>query len=78
LLGKGSLPIFSLERALGIDIEETGADSVGGLILDRLGDLPKEGQRIAFMGFDAVVKKMRGPRIALVHIYPRPAHRALS
>lgn len=71
LIGKGSLPIFTLERALGIDIEEAGVDSVGGLILQQLGDLPEEGQRIRFDRFDAVVKKMHGPRILLVRVYPR-------
>lgn len=71
LVGKGSLPIFTLERALGIDIGETRVDSVGGLILERLGDLPVEGQRIAFDRFDAVVKKMRGPKIVLVRVYPK-------
>jgi len=71
LIGKGSLPIFSLERALGIDIEEMGVDSVGGMIMQQLGDLPKEGQRIVFPQFDAVVKKMKGPRIVLVRIMPK-------
>jgi CBS domain containing-hemolysin-like protein len=71
LLGKGSLPIFTLERALAIDIEESDVDSVGGLIMQRLRDLPEEGQRIAFDRFDAVVKKMNGPRILLVRIYPK-------
>lgn len=71
LLGKGSLPIFTLERTLGIDIEECGADTVGGLILNQLGDLPDEGQRIEFPLFDIVVKKMNGPRIVLVRVYPK-------
>jgi CBS domain containing-hemolysin-like protein len=71
LIGKGSLPIFTLERALAIDLEETGVNSVGGLILQQLGDLPHEGQRVAFDRFDAVVKKMQGPRIVLVRIYPK-------
>ncbi|MBV5309966.1 hemolysin family protein [Chromatium okenii] len=71
LIGKGSLSVFTLERALGIDIEETTADSVGGLILQQLGDLPEEGQRISFEKFDVVVKKMSGPRIMLVRIYPQ-------
>ncbi len=70
LMGKGSLPIFTLERALGIDIEEEGVDSVGGLILQKLGDLPHEGQRIGFGAFDVVVKRMVGPRIVLVRVYP--------
>lgn len=71
LIGKGSLPIFTLERALGIDIEESGVDSIGGLIMQQLGDLPEEGQRIHFPSFDAVVKKMNGPRIVLVRVIPR-------
>lgn len=71
LIGKGSLPIFTLERALCIDIDEVGVDSVGGLILQKLGDLPLEGQRVVFERFDAVVKKMRGPRIVLVRIFPK-------
>ncbi|WP_020655463.1 hemolysin family protein [Massilia niastensis] len=75
-IGKASLPIFSLERLLGIDIdnEEMGLDdveSVGGLLMAKLGDIPKQGQRIEFPQFDVVVKKMNGPRILLVKVIPR-------
>ena len=76
LIGKASLPIFSLERALGIDInnEEMGLDeveSVGGLLMVKLGDIPTQGQRIEFPRFDVVVKKMNGPRIVLVKVIPK-------
>ncbi|MES2742848.1 MAG: hemolysin family protein [Pseudomonadota bacterium] len=76
LIGKASLPIFSLERILGIDIEneELGledVESVGGLIMVKLGDIPKQGQRINFADFDIVVKKMNGPRIVLVKVIPK-------
>ena len=76
LLGKASLPIFSLERVLGIDIEneQLGLDdveSVGGLIMVKLGDIPKQGQRITFAEFDIVAKKMNGPRIVLVKVIPK-------
>jgi CBS domain containing-hemolysin-like protein len=71
LIGKGSLPIVTLERTLGIDIEEDTVDSVGGLILQRLGELPEEGQRVVFDDFDAVVMKMSGPRIMLVQVFPK-------
>jgi CBS domain containing-hemolysin-like protein len=71
LMGKGSLPVVSLERALGIDIDEGRAESVGGLVINALGDLPTEGQRVEFDRFDIVVKKMNGPRIVLVRVYPR-------
>lgn len=77
LIGKGSLPIFSLERILGLDIENEeldleDVDSVGGLIMAKLQDIPEEGQKIEFRGFDIVVKKMNGPRIVLVRVYPKP------
>jgi CBS domain containing-hemolysin-like protein len=74
-IGKGSLPIVSLERVLGIDIdnEAMGLDdveSVGGLLMAKLGDIPKQGQRIGFPRFDVVVKKANGPRIVLVKVIP--------
>lgn len=75
-LGKGSLPIFSLERALGLDIENEelqldDVESVGGLVMEKLGDIPQEGQKIEFKQFDLVVRKMSGPRVVLVRAYPR-------
>ncbi|AOK31395.1 MULTISPECIES: hemolysin family protein [Burkholderia] len=71
LIGKGSLPVVSLEQALGIDIDEGRAESVGGLVIQALNDLPAEGQRVSFERFDIVVKKMSGPRIVLVRVYPK-------
>jgi CBS domain containing-hemolysin-like protein len=75
-IGKASLPIVSLERVLGIDIdnEAMGLDeveSVGGLLMAKLGDIPKQGQRIEFPQFDVVVKKTSGPRILLVKVIPQ-------
>ena len=71
LLGKGSLPLFTLGIALGIDLDSDDVESIGGLIMYTLGDLPVEGQKVEFPQFDAVVKKMNGPRIVLVRIYPK-------
>ncbi len=75
LLVKGSLPIFSLERILGIDIENEELEledevSIGGLIMSKLQDIPVEGQKIEFHQFDIIVKKMNGPRTLLVQVYP--------
>ncbi|MES2128613.1 MAG: hemolysin family protein [Pseudomonadota bacterium] len=76
LVGKASLPIFSLERILGVEIDNEelgleGVESVGGLLMVKLGDIPKQGQRIVFPAFDIVVRKMNGPRIVLVKVIPR-------
>lgn len=72
---KGSLPIFSLERILGIDIENEELEledevSIGGLIMSKLQDIPVEGQKIAFNQFDIIIKKMHGPRTVFVQVYP--------
>jgi CBS domain containing-hemolysin-like protein len=79
LLGKGSLPIVTLEHMLGVDIEvedDEDVDSVGGLVMEKLGEIPREGQKIVFDAFDVVVKRMKGPRIVLVKIYPKQQRRA--
>ena len=71
LIGRGSLSIFSLEQMLGIDIPEQEAESVGGMIMYQLEDLPQEGQKIEFEQFSVVVKKMEGPRIVKVQVFPK-------
>ncbi len=76
LLGKASLPIFSLERILGIDIENEDlelddVDSVGGLILAKLRDIPEENETVSFDTFDIIVNKMNGPRIEWVSVHPK-------
>lgn len=70
-IGKGSLPLFTLGIALGIDLDSEEVESIGGLIMHVLGDIPTEGQKVEFPQFDAVVKKMNGPRIVLVRIHPK-------
>lgn len=76
LLGKASLPIFSLERVLGIDIDNEDlelddVDSVGGLILAKLRDIPEENETVSFGTFDIKIKKMNGPRIEWVKVFPK-------
>lgn len=71
LLGKGSLPLYTLGTALGIELDSDEVESIGGLIMQKLGDVPVEGQKIEFAQFDAVVQKMNGPRIVLVCIHPK-------
>jgi CBS domain containing-hemolysin-like protein len=72
-IGKGSLPIFSLERLLEIDIENEeldleNVDSVGGLILAKLCDIPGENETVAFDEFEVTIIKMDGPRIEGVRV----------
>ncbi|MEY2343082.1 hemolysin family protein [Acidithiobacillus sp. IBUN Pt1247-S3] len=73
-IGTGSLSIYSLEQVLDRDIDEAGdADSVGGLLMQRLDRLPEEGERVEFRDFDVLVVRREGPRIASLQIFPHPA-----
>lgn len=71
---KGECSIFSLEQALDKDfdeVEEEEADTVGGLILNRLGYLPKAGEKIEFTYFTATVEKVKGTKIQQICVWPK-------
>lgn len=81
---RGSASIYTLERALDIEIdfdteniEEEFVDTLSGLIFSRIESIPKVGQRIHFSQFDMVVEKMKGPRILQVRIYPAHSPEAI-
>ena len=40
----------------------------------KLGDIPVEKQMIAFNKFSVLVKKMNGPRIVMLRVYPGRGH----
>jgi len=76
LLVKGDCSIFSLERALDRDIEmnekeEIEVETLSDLILNRLDRVPQEEEELDLNEFKAVIKKMEGPRIIQVKIYPQ-------
>jgi CBS domain containing-hemolysin-like protein len=70
---KGDCSIYSLEQALNqdIDIDEEDIETIAGLIFHRTDCLPKEGDRISFAEFDAVIKKMEASRVLEVVVYPK-------
>ncbi len=68
----GALPIHRLERLMDVKLPEEGIDSVGGLVMARLENIPKPGERVAFEQFDLVVLKMRGPRVHKLKAIPKP------
>lgn len=72
---RGDCTIYSLEKALKREIDVDGdeeAVTLAGLILNRLGSLPKKGQRISFKEFTAVVEQVEGSKIKTVNITPSP------
>jgi CBS domain containing-hemolysin-like protein len=69
-LMKGSTSIYSVEKALDIDIPSVKNKTISGLITEKLERIPKEKEHIYFQEFSVVIKKMKGPHILLVKIIP--------
>lgn len=67
LLMKGSTPVYILEKALNIDIS-TEANTLNGLIMNKLERLPNPNELIQFPGFELLVYKMKGPKVTLVKV----------
>ncbi len=68
---KGTAPVFTLEKLVGVDLP-VEANTVSGLIFDVLQAFPKEGEKIEFDTFTLIVKKIRGQRILQVLVYNKP------
>jgi CBS domain containing-hemolysin-like protein len=66
--GVGSLSLLSLEDALGRRVPEVDVNSVGGLVIERLGRLPTAGERVRFPDFEVEILSMDGPRIDRVRV----------
>ncbi|UDG82119.1 hemolysin family protein [Candidatus Vallotia cooleyia] len=71
IIGRGSLSIVSLEHLLGVNFGEQSAESVGGMILDKLGELPQQGQIIDCDSCLITVNERIGPRIVTVKVSPK-------
>lgn len=71
LYGHGSLSLFSLERALDVEIPCEEAESVGGYIMATLDHVPTEGSVIDTAHCSLEVTRMQGRRITEVAVTPR-------
>ena len=70
LLASGSARIDDINEHLGVKIEEEGIDTIGGLIFNRLGTLPKSGAQIEVEGVRLTVQRVSRKRIEEVLIEP--------
>ncbi len=65
---EGSLRVEEVNEDLDLRLPEGDYETVAGLILDRLGHLPQEGEHIEIDGVALTVLEMQGPRIARIEI----------
>ena len=67
------VPVDDLKDLLHIDVGETESDSIGGLVYERLGEIPSVGDTLALDDATLTVEEVRRQSIQLVRITsPRP------
>jgi putative hemolysin len=73
----GSVPVHELNAGHGLELPESESYvTVAGLVLDRLGHIPKAGESVLVAGRRLTVVSVVGPRVARVRIETEPAPRA--
>ena len=67
----GSTRPVELRNQVGIKLPEGEYETVGGFVMDRLGRIPRRGDRIEFEGWVVRVRRMEGRRVAEVEVLKR-------
>ena len=60
---KAALPVADFNEALGLSLPAEEFDTLGGLVLNLFGSLPREGYQISHLGLTFKVRRMKGTRI---------------
>lgn len=68
----GRLPIDELEELLDVELPHEEWDTVGGLMMGVIGDIPTQGQDVDFQGLNFKAEKVQGRRIAKILITRMP------
>lgn len=66
----GRVPIDELSDVLGAPLPNGDWDTVGGLIFNTLGHVPDEGETLVMEGWELLVERVTGRRIARVIVKP--------
>jgi CBS domain containing-hemolysin-like protein len=63
------MSIDEVNELLDVELPATEWDSIGGLLLNLVGDVPKEGQQVEFQGLELRAERVQGRRIGRVRIH---------
>jgi CBS domain containing-hemolysin-like protein len=63
----GRITLDELSETLGVDIESEEVGTVGGLIMERLGRVPRAGEQLEIAGFRVVVEQVRRRQVLRVY-----------
>lgn len=64
----GRLSIDDLDEIMGTELPQEEWDTVGGLMIGILGEVPAEGQEVTFQGLHFLAEQVQGRRIARVRV----------
>jgi len=67
---EGSAPAAELEEAFGVKVDSRGAQTVGGLLIQALGRIPRPGGRFLYMGLEFDVLAASATRVERVAVRP--------
>jgi putative hemolysin len=72
LVIQGSVPLWELRERLALPVQESSDyQTLAGLLLSRLGHIPKGGESVTEQGYSYTVVDMDGPRIARIKVERR-------
>jgi putative hemolysin len=74
LLASGSARLEDIEEEFGVRFDAEGIDTIGGLIFNRLGNLPKKGQQIQLGELQVTVRRVSRKRVDEVLLVRRADH----
>ncbi len=72
----GAMPIADLNREIGCDLPEDQAETIGGLVLHKFGELPPENASIQISGLHFSVVEVEENRIKELHLEKSEKHDA--
>ncbi len=78
IIGDGRMNVDDLSELVGVDLEGDGYNTLGGLILDQIGEIPRVGRTITVRGLTLTVERVvrnriRRVRIVLPEDHPLPS-----
>jgi len=72
LLASGNARLEDISEEIGVPIDGEGVDTIGGLIFNQLGQLPKAGQHLRVAGLDVTVRRVSRKRVEEVRVEYQP------
>lgn len=65
---QGQYPIEDFNKQFEVELDDETADTVGGFVVDHIGRVPKQGEKISVDGLQFEITAVKGPRIERMRV----------